>query len=255
MLITSLTNPIIKNACSLQEKKYRQEQQRFLLEGYHTIDEAIKTNLVDTILVTKEEDCKKYEGYCKSILQVTPQIIKKLSTTLNPQPIVAIVKMLNHEFRTEDELFQKEKLRIAILDQIQDPGNLGTLIRTACGLGFDAILASPTCVDLYNEKVLRATQGTLFKIPYYISDLTVAIASLKQLGFTLVGTALKQSIDLKELKQTSKMGVCFGNEAHGVSEEVLNQMDYRVRLPMKRDVESLNVTIASSIVMYELTKE
>ena len=141
-----------------------------------------------------------------------------------------------------------------MLDDINDPGNLGTLIRSAAALGYDYVISSPNSVDYYNDKTIRASQGSIFKIKLLKSPSDETIKVLKENKVYIVGTSLKNSSPLSKLNKYNKLAVIFGNEAHGISEKILNLTDINICLPMKNDVESLNVSIASGIIMYELNR-
>ena len=238
--INSINNEYIKELSKLKIKKYRDEKGKFLIEGYHLVQEA-KKYLVD-VLITKEEDA--VEG-ANNIL-VTEDIIKKLSFSQSPQNIIGVCKMNN---------IQKiSGCKFLILDNIQDPGNLGTLLRSALGFGIDTIIASLDTVDIYNDKVIRASQGAIFNIDYVKGDLKEIIPSLKLSGVKIIGTSLKSSVDLKEIDCSASFAVILGNEGSGVREEILNLTDINVRIEMSEKMESLNVAIAGSIIMYYLYK-
>ena len=206
--INSVNNEYIKELSKLKTKKYRDELGLFIVEGYHLVKEA-KDYLVD-VLITNELD--KVEGV-NNIL-VTEDIIKKLSFSQTPQNIIGVCKM-----NVNDKLCGN---RFLLLDNIQDPGNLGTLIRTALGFGIDTIVASLDTVDIYNDKVIRASQGALFHINYVKGNLLDIIPTLKLRGIKVIGTSLKSSIDLKKIDCSDNFAVILGNEGNGVSEDVLN---------------------------------
>ncbi len=251
-MITSLNNEKIKAFLSLKDKKIRNEEQKFLIEGLHLVEEASKTSLLEAIITSDENLLKKFNNVTS--FHVTDAIIKKLSSTTNPQPIVGIVKMPSYD-KYLNKLVEKEDLKLVLLDEINDPGNLGTIIRTTAALGYDAIIMSPNCVDLYNEKVVRATQGVLFKIPLLKEDLLNVIKVLKKRNVKCLGTALsKDATSIKQVKLANRFAICFGNEARGIAKPVLASMDEIIKLEMKNDVESLNVAIAAAITMYELIR-
>ena len=251
-MITSINNEKIKAFLSLKDKKIRNEEQKFLIEGLHLVEEASKTSLLETIITSDENLLKKFNNVTS--FHVTDAIIKKLSSTTNPQPIVGIVKMPSYD-KYLNKLVEKEDLKLVLLDEINDPGNLGTIIRTTAALGYDAIIMSPNCVDLYNEKVVRATQGVLFKIPLLKEDLLNVIKVLKKHHIKCLGTALsKDATSIKQVKLANRFAICFGNEARGIAKPVLASMDEIIKLEMKNDVESLNVAIAAAITMYELIR-
>ena len=223
---------------------------RFIVEGYHLVNEASKTNLLEAIISTDEKELKKINNVKRYL--VNDAIINKIATTKNPQNILGIVKMLDHNITNLVPIIKENKTKLIMLDDVNDPGNLGTIIRTAAGLGYDGIIMSPNTVDLYNEKVIRSTQGVMFKIPIIKANLQEVIKLLKKEKVFCIGTALTNAKDVKHITKKDKFAICLGNEAKGISKEVLDSMDENVRIAMKNDVESLNVSIAAGIIMYEM---
>ena len=248
--ITSTSNETIKYFISLNDKKTRMNAKRFIVEGYHLVNEASKTNLLEAIISTDEKELKKINNVKRYL--VNDAIINKIATTTNPQNILGIVKMLDHNITNLVPIIKENKTKLIMLDDVNDPGNLGTIIRTAAGLGYDGIIMSPNTVDLYNEKVIRSTQGVMFKIPIIKANLQEVIKLLKKEKVFCIGTALTNAKDVKHITKKDKFAICLGNEAKGISKEVLDNMDENVRIAMKNDVESLNVSIAAGIIMYEL---
>lgn len=246
--IQSIQNTIIKNIIKLKEKKYRQESKLFMVEGYHLIDEAYKHGLLKTILSTNKNDFLKYNVVEQYL--VNDNIIKRLSTTVNPQGIIGVVK--NPSFKDID--LNSNKLKIVLLDGINDPGNLGSIVRTSAALGYNAIYISLDSADMYNEKTLRATQGAIFKIPFFYGNLETVVNNLKKYNVKCIGTTLDAMNDLEKIESSDKFCVCFGNEAHGMSEKMKKIMNENIKIPMENNVESLNVLSASSIILYELKK-
>ena len=177
-------------------------------------------------------------------------IVEKLSSTKTPQNIVGVVNSITNQ--DLESIISKSKLRLVILDNVNDPGNLGTIIRTSAALGIDAVISSLETVDYYNDKVLRATQGAIFKIPLFKMNLNEVLPLLKDNNITVYGTHLESSISIKEVEKKDKLAIVVGNEAKGVSKEVLDLCDKNVILPMDNDVESLNVSIAAALLMWEL---
>lgn len=248
--ITSTSNETIKYFISLNDKKTRMNAKRFIVEGYHLVDEASKTNLLEAIISTDEKELKKINNVKRYL--VNDAIINKIATTKNPQNILGIVKMLDHNITNLLPIIKGNKTKLIMLDDVNDPGNLGTIIRTAAGLGYDGIIMSPNTVDLYNEKVIRSTQGVMFKIPIIKANLQEIIKLLKKEKVFCIGTALTNAKDVKHITKKDKFAICLGNEAKGISKEVLDNMDENVKIAMKNDVESLNVSIAAGIIMYEM---
>lgn len=248
--ITSTSNETIKYFISLNDKKTRMNAKRFIVEGYHLVNEASKTNLLEAIISTDEKELKKINNVKRYL--VNDAIINKIATTKNPQNILGIVKMLDHNITNLLPIIKGNKTKLIMLDDVNDPGNLGTIIRTAAGLGYDGIIMSPNTVDLYNEKVIRSTQGVMFKIPIIKANLQEVIKMLKKEKVFCIGTALTNAKDVKHITEKDKFAICLGNEAKGISKEVLDNMDENVKIAMKNDVESLNVSIAAGIIMYEM---
>lgn len=248
--ITSTSNETIKYFISLNDKKTRMNAKRFIVEGYHLVNEASKTNLLEAIISTDEKELKKINNVRRYL--VNDAIINKIATTKNPQNILGIVKMLDHSITNLVPIIKENKTKLIMLDDVNDPGNLGTIIRTAAGLGYDGIIMSPNTVDLYNEKVIRSTQGVMFKIPIIKANLQEVIKMLKKEKVFCIGTALTNAKDVKHITKKDKFAICLGNEAKGISKEVLDNMDENVKIAMNNDVESLNVSIAAGIIMYEM---
>lgn len=248
--ITSTSNETIKYFISLNDKKTRMNAKRFIVEGYHLVNEASKTNLLEAIISTDEKELKKINNVKRYL--VNDAIINKIATTKNPQNILGIVKMLDHSITNLVPIIKENKTKLIMLDDVNDPGNLGTIIRTAAGLGYDGIIMSPNTVDLYNEKVIRSTQGVMFKIPIIKANLQEVIKLLKKERVFCIGTALTNAKDVKHITKKDKFAICLGNEAKGISKEVLDNMDENVKIAMNNDVESLNVSIAAGIIMYEM---
>lgn len=248
--ITSTSNETIKYFISLNDKKTRMNAKRFIVEGYHLVNEASKTNLLEAVISSDEKELKKINNVKRYL--VNDAIINKIATTKNPQNILGIVKMLDHNITNLVPIIKENKTKLIMLDDVNDPGNLGTIIRTAAGLGYDGIIMSPNTVDLYNEKVIRSTQGVMFKIPIIKANLQEVIKLLKKEKVFCIGTALTNAKDVKHITKKDKFAICLGNEAKGISKEVLDNMDENVKIAMKNDVESLNVSIAAGIIMYEL---
>ena len=238
--INSLQNRKVKEWASLQQKKYRDIQGRFLIEGKHLIQEALEAGCVEAILYSNDQPFD-----FDNVYEVTDGIMKKLSR--NPSGALYIAVCRFPVFPARDET------RVILLDGIQDPGNLGTLIRTAVSFGFDRVCCSDACADLYNEKTIRSTQGALFRIPVERVQLKDVIHDLKQKGFMVIGTALRDSVPFASLKVPERAVFVFGNEGNGITAEILDLCDQCVRIEMD-GFESLNVAVAGGIVMYRFRK-
>lgn len=250
--IQSINNEKVKYLQSLKDKKTRNREKKFLIEGFHLVEEAAKTPYLQMVVTTDSSYIQSISFSSQvQILMVTPTIIEKLSTTINPQQILGVVGMPSHSPKRLETLLQKAEIKLILLDEINDPGNLGTIVRTASAFDYDGIVVSENTVDLYNEKVIRATQGTLFKIPIVKMNLQEAVLLLKKYQVKCYGTCLQHAKTLQKIQKDKKIAICFGNEARGISRSILDLMDERVKIEMKNQVESLNVAIASAIIMYE----
>ena len=239
--ITSLNNEYIKYLYKLKDKKNRYKENKFIIEGFHLVEEAYKSNSLLEILTINE--LSNYNDVNQIIVSET--IIEKLSTTKNPQGVICICEMKKHNQLLGEKLL--------ILDNINDPGNMGTLIRSSLGFDIDTIIISEDCVDIYNEKTIRATQGSFFNSNIYVSDdLEATINELKQRNIKIIGTSLQSSINLKDIKNIDNYAILLGNEANGVKEKLLNLTDINVKIEMNKKLESLNVAVAGSIIMYYL---
>lgn len=244
-MITSIQNEKVKRWKKLKKKKDRFATNTFLIEGFHLVEEAYASEWAITEIVA-EDNVKlpeEMKGYPISI--VTSTIMKHITDTKTPQGIAAVVRMKAHNW----DAFQN----LLIVDSLQDPGNLGTMIRTADAAGFDAVIIGQDSVDLYNEKVIRATQGSIFHIPVFQKDLVTFIPELKQQEFCIWVSALTGANSYQTLTTGRKTALVIGNEGTGVSGEVLSLADYKVKIPIYGKAESLNAGIAAGILMYYIT--
>ena len=237
MIITSQENEKIKELSKLQQKKYRDLTNTYLVEGEHLVEEAKKANVLLEIFSLNEME---------NTTQVSYEVMKKLSSLDTPPSIIGLCKK-----KESNEIIGN---KIVILDEIQDPGNLGTIIRSSLAFNIDTIILSNNCVDLYNPKVLRGTQGILFHINIISMDTTAAINKLKEKNIPIYGTSVVNGEELKTINEKDKYCIIMGNEGQGLSNEILNKCDKRLYIPMNNKVESLNVGVACSIILYELNR-
>ena len=241
MTITSLENEKIKNYIKLQRKKYRDLTNKYLVEGLHLVQEAYKAGLLEeVILLEKEENPFNVES-----VYVSPEVMKKISTLDTPITIIGVCRKSNNNKIVGN--------KILLLDNIQDPGNLGTIIRSAVAFNIDCIILSNDTVDLYNPKVLRATQGIYAYIPIIKMDSIEAIKKLKEDNFYIYGTDVNDGKDIRKLDNKNK-NICLimGNEGNGVTKEVKELCNDNIYIKTNNKVESLNVGVACSILLYEL---
>lgn len=241
-MITSLQNEKIKELMKLKQKKYRDEMNLFLVEGFHLVEEARKNGCIQTLVTTLDDD------FAEDTLYVSESVMSKLAFTKSPQPIMAVCQKNN-----TSKILQNGT-RYLLLDRVQDPGNVGTILRSALAFGYDQIIMSIDCVDLYNDKVIRATQGALFQMNVCIMDLKDAIECLKKQNVLVYGTCLLNAKSIDTYSNEKKMAFVMGNEGQGVSQNILDLCDQLVYIPIQ-SVESLNVGVAAAITMYHFRNE
>ena len=244
MLITSLDNDRIKGYIKLKDRKYRKKTNTFIVEGRHLVLEAYKAGKIIELILEKDEVLP----LDLPIVYVTNEIISRISEMETPSTVMALCKM-----DCEEEI-KGEK--ILMLDGIQDPGNLGTIIRSSLAFNVDTIVLSPECVDLYNPKVIRSTQGMLFGINIIRKELEPIIKELKEKEIPVYGTRVEYGEDVVNLKDKDrkKYALIMGNEGQGVRGEILDMCDKYLYIDMNDQVESLNVAVATSILLYEFNK-
>ena len=245
-IIKSLQNEQIKSFAKLKEKKYRDEMGLFIVEGDHLVRMAYEAKCLVTLLVA-EEDLENYLDILDedNTIIVTESIINKLSFTKTPQNVIGIAKQNTYD--------KKDVNKVLVLDTLQDPGNVGTLIRSALAFNYDKVFISENAVDVYNEKVVRASQRAIFKINIVRKELNQIYRILKMNDFQIIVTSLtNSSVYLNELKVKDQFAIVLGNEGNGVSEVSLKNATDIVKIRMSDKIDSLNVAVAGSIVMYNL---
>lgn len=239
MYYTSTNNEFIKNIKKLNNKKYRDLNGEFLIEGEHLVNEALKTDVVKYIIL--EEDTSFSTD--KKVIRVSKNVLKYITNLDTPQPIMAVCNK---------KLPKDPGSKVMILDNIQDPGNLGTIIRSCVAFNIDTLILSLDSVDLYNPKVLRATQGMIFHLNIITTNIVEIIKKLKAENYNVVGTDVVNGITVNEFEKEKKFAIIMGNEGKGISEEIKQLIDKNIYIPISKSCESLNVGVAASIIMYEL---
>ena len=234
-VITSKDNGRIKFASSLKEKKYREINKMFLAETKKTLEMALKKNLVSEVFTTEFLDIP--EEIMQNI--VPEDLIKKLSSNINPDGVVFIAKMMEEKVNNPS--------KILYLDEINDPGNMGTLIRTALAFDYDQVVLSENCVSIYNDKVIAASKGAIFAIPVVKGKLS----DFKESHQIIVSTLSSDAIELDKVEYKEKFVLVMGNEAHGVSRQTKKLADINVIIPIK-NIDSLNVSVAGGILMNKI---
>ncbi|MFT4415105.1 TrmH family RNA methyltransferase [Fredinandcohnia humi] len=246
--IESIKNPQIKQWKKLHTKKERDKTGTFIIEGFHLVEEALKCDVVIRDLIVSEsiDLPTSWNVTNVSLTIVTEEIMKDISDTETSQGVAAICE----QYTTQVNLSTVQKL--LLLDAVQDPGNLGTIIRTADAAGIDAVIVGEGSVDLYNSKVIRSTQGAIFHIPIIKENLSHSIKKIKQYGMKVFGTSLKNAIDYKQAQVAESFALIVGNEGNGVHPELLNMTDQNLFIPIYGKSESLNVAVAAGILLYHL---
>ncbi len=251
--ITSISNNKIKYVKSLAQKKFRSLYCKYTVEGIKSVGDALKSDKEVSAIYVSESFCGNDSfAYPKdiAIYKVSDSIFLKMCDTKAPQGILAVVKM------AETEHFVPEPAKAYIYcDRVNDPGNLGTIIRTADAAGFGGVILSPGCADLYSPKTVRASMGSFFNMQL-ICDMTYSdLLKYKTAGFSLIGGALdKDACDYRDADYKKPAILIVGNEANGISCELLNQCE-KVKIPIIGKAESLNAAVAASILMYELVRQ
>lgn len=253
--LTSLKNQRVKDWKKLQHKKYRNQTGTYLLEGWHLVDEARKFGIkLNELLVTDDvlDQHPEVADYSDNVFLVTRQIMKAVTDSVTPQGISAVVDLPDSHRLPATPLAGGWLL----LDRVQDPGNVGTMIRTADAAGFTGVVLSDRCAELYGPKVVRAMQGSQFHLQLFEGDLVKWINDFKQAGAPVYGTELNPAaVDYRSVKPAKTFALIMGNEGHGMSKELLDLTDQNLYIPMPGNAESLNVAISAGILMFALNHD
>ncbi len=258
-MISSISNQQVKEITKLQKQpKYRKASSLFIAEGFKMLKEAaengclVKTYISEFVLEKKHESL---EWLCKEFPYetVSDQVFRQLSGTVTTQGILGIVKQPSYSIT--DILDDKKHIWL-LLDDIRDPGNLGTIMRTAEGAGMSAVIMGKGTADLFNPKTVRSTMGAIFRMPFvYVDDITEIIQQIKDNGYSVYGTAMKGSITYDMADYTKGAGIVIGNEANGIQDSVLECITGSINIPMDGKLESLNAAVAAAVVMYEAARQ
>jgi len=232
--IESRQNQKIKDLVKLSQPKFSKKKKLFKIEGFHALEMAKESGVLVSVFLTKpimDLDVPQYV--------VSRDIMESISSAKSPQGVICVCKYIEERPITS--------LKVLLLDNVSDPGNLGTILRTALAFGYNDVILNGGCSQ-YNEKVLQSTQGAIFSLNILTN---FDISSLKD--YEIIATEIKGSVDISTVHQVNKHVLVLGNEAHGVSNEILKLASKRVRIEIK-NIESLNVAVAGAIAMYELSK-
>lgn len=255
-MITSTSNPQVKRLLQLQKKnKVRNEENVFVAEGIRMFSEVpaerVEKVYISETLYNKKKDELQIDRFPVEIL--SDKVFQYVSDTQTPQGILSVIKQKNYQL---EELLFVENPQFLVLDNLQDPGNLGTIVRTAEAAGITAIFMSKDCVDIYNPKTIRSTMGSIYRVPFiYVEDILELLDILKKNGVKTYAAHLdgKQSYDKEDYRY--KTAVLIGNEGNGLRQEVAERADVWVQIPMAGRVESLNAAIAAAVFMFEISRQ
>ena len=244
MLITSLDNEKIKGYLKLKNRKYRKKTNTFIVEGMHLVLEAYKKGIIKEVVALLDTALP----LDVPVVYVSNDIMRKLSDMESISSVIAICKIPQNKEITGE--------KILLLDNLQDPGNLGTIIRSSAAFNIDTIVLSPDTVDLYNSKVIRSSQGMMFHINIIVKDLFDTIKFLKEKELPIYGTRVDFGEDVRNFKDKDrkKFALVMGNEGQGFNKDILSMCDGYLYIPMNENVESLTVGVATSILLYELDR-
>lgn len=259
--ISSSKNHLIKEAKSLKIKKHREIKKMYFIEGIRFVQEAFKANVkMDKIFISEKleyisggtEILKTINEMKLDYFILPHKLFKEISDTDNPQGILAQIKM---EKCSLTDVINKKNF-LVVLDSIQDPGNMGTIIRTADAAGATGLILSEGCVDIYNPKVLRSTMGSIFHVPIYTSNnILKDLSCVKKSRIILCAAHLEGETAYYNLDNINNVAVIIGNEAKGISEEIKNVSDILVKIPMKGKAESLNASVAAGLLIFEIMRK
>ena len=252
--IESKENAFFKLAKKLKDRKGRSKEQKYIIEGFRLIQEAFKAGCKVDSIVVNNDGAKKINQYleqyidCVKVYLMEDSLFSQLTSTENPQGIIALLEIEDNRENLNGDFY-------LLCDKVQDPGNLGTIIRTAHAAGVTGIILTKGTVDIYNDKVVRSTMGSIFYVPIiHDNDLTF-LKGLKDDGFSLVATSLQESKDFFREDLSGKIILSVGNEGNGISDEIFEMADIKVKIPMPGGAESLNVAIATSIILFERVRQ
>ncbi len=253
--ISSKDNKNLKFIRQLNTKKHRTDTRKFIAEGRKIVLEVLEyaSHRLNSIVMSesflkKEPDLvKHFENSYETVYIVPDNIFADLSDTDTPQGVLAVLDMADDDYSPS-----ASHCRIIVLDGISEPGNMGTVIRTAEALGFDGIYLMKGCTDIYSPKAVRSTMGSLLRMKFRANCMPDDIAELKANGFSLIATTPSGETVLESFKSPEKLAVVIGNEAHGIGDELMAMSDHRVKITMDGMAESLNAAVAAGIAMHWL---
>ncbi len=259
-MITSMANPRMKQIVAWRQKaKERKRDQIFIIEGVKMYEEAPENWIMDVYLTdTLMEKCKERPGVLEKLKRtgyelVSEDVFQKISDTQTPQGILCVLHQPKYEL---DTLLKKEKPLLLLLENLQDPGNLGTILRTGEGAGVTGVILSSGCVDIFNPKVTRSTMGSIYRVPFlYVEDLCDTLQVIQKAGIQTFAAHLKGKEYYQDKQFTEGCAFLIGNEGNGLTDEISELAGNYIKIPMEGKVESLNAAIAASLLMYEVHRQ
>ncbi len=256
-MIESMNNAQVKRIGKLKKSsRFRRQERVFIAEGFKMAAEGLAHGLVQAMYVAESAGEEYFSKLSHTIGKekiewVSDAVFRQLSDTAAPQGVLAVVRM--PEYDREKIL---EGAALVCLEDIQDPGNLGTIMRTAEGAGMSGVVLSKGCVDLFNPKVVRATMGALYRMPYYITEnMPTEVEYLQSRGFQIAAARLDAELGYTHANYLGKTGLLIGNEARGLCPETAEKADVGVRIPMEGQLESLNAAVSAALLMYEVYRQ
>ncbi|MFB5677144.1 TrmH family RNA methyltransferase [Paenibacillus terreus] len=260
MELISPNNPLVKEWAQLLEKKHRTRQGKYIVEGVHLVQEALRSGAdVECVAYDMEKGVPHELGSYTQLPDRQPEwaavsaaVIAKCTETKTPQSVFAVVRK---ESRPADELLHQQNGLVIVLDGVQDPGNVGTIIRSADAAGATGVVLGHGCADLYNPKTIRSTMGSMFHLPVVEAELTQALAGAKSAGARVVSTSLQASDSCYTYNFRQSVWLVIGNEGQGVSDAVAAMVDDSILIPMAGQAESLNAAMAATVLLFEAMRQ
>lgn len=257
-MITSTSNPRIRRLIQLRDKaKYREAEDVFIIEGSRMFLELPK-GLVREVYITEEALQKaEIQEYLEELSSpyevVSKEVAARISDTVTPQGILAVAKRIKYD---PEDIIKGVKPLLLMVEDIQDPGNLGTMFRTAEAAGVSGIIMSRETVDIYNPKTIRSTMGSVFRVPFlYVDSLKSMIGDLKRRDISVYAAALHHSLNYTEADYSAGCAILIGNEGRGLCRETVESASAAVSIPMAGSVESLNASISAAVILYEAVRQ
>jgi TrmH family RNA methyltransferase len=246
-IITSRANNLVKSTKKLLQKKYRKQAKAYLLEGHHLVSEAQTAGSKITKLFVTEDEVSRYPD----AIVVSPEVMREMTDSQTPQGVLAIVDMPE-----TTSLSGLSRGRYLVLDQVQDPGNVGTMIRTADAAGYDGVVVSNDSADIYSPKVMRSMQGSNFHLPIFMGSQEEIYQAVHELGMTIYATTLSDmSVSHTSIAYPPAFALVMGNEGNGITATTQAMADQFVHIDMPGKAESLNVGVAAGIMMFETIRK